>query len=57
MASSIQNFIQTVQRMQWSDYLDIFVSKFGYRKTDGMVQNANHGYHDGMKYLGSVKED
>ena len=28
MASSIQNFIQTVQRMQWSDYLDIFVVAF-----------------------------
>lgn len=39
------------------DYLDIFVSESGYKKTDGMVQNANHGSHDGMKYLGSVKED
>lgn len=28
MAGSIQNFIQTVQRMQWSDYLDIFVVAF-----------------------------
>lgn len=28
MASSIQNFIQTVCRMQWSDYLDIFVVAF-----------------------------
>ena len=28
MANSIQNFIQTVQRMQWSDYLDIFVVAF-----------------------------
>ena len=39
------------------DYLDIFVSEDGYTKTDGMVQNTNHGKHDGMKYLGSVKED
>jgi len=39
------------------DYLDIFVSESGYNKTDGMVQNRNHGSHDGMKYLGSVKED
>ena len=28
MISGIQNFIQTVQRMQWSDYLDIFVVSF-----------------------------
>jgi len=28
MMSSIQNFIQTVHRMQWSDYLDIFVVAF-----------------------------
>lgn len=28
MTSGIQNFIQTVQRMQWSDYLDIFVVAF-----------------------------
>ena len=28
MASGIQHFIQTVQRMQWSDYLDIFVVAF-----------------------------
>ena len=28
MMSGIQNFIQTVQRMQWSDYLDIFVVAF-----------------------------
>lgn len=28
MTSSIQNFIQTVQRMQWSDYLDIIVVAF-----------------------------
>ena len=28
MMSSIQNFIQTVQRMQWTDYLDIFVVAF-----------------------------
>ena len=28
MVSSIQNFIQTVQRMQWSDYLDILVVAF-----------------------------
>ena len=28
MASGIQNFIQTVLRMQWSDYLDIFVVAF-----------------------------
>ena len=39
------------------DYLDIFVSKSDYNKTDGMVQNDNHGSHDGMTYLGSVKED
>ncbi len=39
------------------DYLDIFVSESVYKKTDGMVQNANHSKHDGMKYLGSVKED
>ena len=39
------------------DYLDVFVSESGYTKTDGMVQNTNHGKHDGMKYLGSVKED
>lgn len=39
------------------DYLDVFVSESGYAKTDGMVQNTNHGKHDGMKYLGSVKED
>ena len=39
------------------DFLDIFVSEPEYKKTDGMVQNANHGNHDGMKYLGSVKED
>lgn len=39
------------------DYLDIFVSKDEYNKTDGMVTNANHGSHDGMKYLGSVKEE
>lgn len=39
------------------DYLDVFVSESGYKKTDGMVQNTNHGKHDGMKYLGSVKED
>ena len=38
------------------DYLDIFVSKSSYKKTDGIVQNDNHGSHDGMKYLGSVKE-
>ncbi len=38
------------------DYLDIFVSESGYNKTDGMEQNDNHGSHDGMKYLGSVKE-
>ena len=28
MTDSIQNFIQTVQRMQWSDYLDIVVVAF-----------------------------
>ena len=28
MVSSIQNFIHTVQRMQWSDYLDILVVAF-----------------------------
>jgi len=28
MMSGIQNFIQTVYRMQWSDYLDIFVVAF-----------------------------
>ena len=28
MMSGIQNFIQTVHRMQWSDYLDIFVVAF-----------------------------
>jgi len=28
MMSGIQHFIQTVQRMQWSDYLDIFVVAF-----------------------------
>lgn len=28
MLSGIQNFIQTVQRMQWSDYLDILVVAF-----------------------------
>lgn len=39
------------------DYLDIFVSESSYSKTNGMVRNANHGYHEGMKYLGSVKED
>lgn len=39
------------------DYLDIFVSEDGYNKTAGMVTNANHGSHDGMKYLGSVKKD
>ena len=38
------------------DYLDIFVSKSDYNN-DGMVQNDNHGSHDGMTYLGSVKED
>lgn len=38
------------------DYLDIFVSKSDYNK-DGMEQNDNHGSHDGMTYLGSVKED
>lgn len=38
------------------NYLDIFVSESGYNKTDGMVQNANHSTHSGMKYLGSVKE-
>lgn len=39
------------------DYLDVFVSEDGYNKTDGMVTNANHGSHDGMKYLGSVKKN
>ena len=39
------------------DYVDIFVSKQGYNKTDGMVRNSNHGEHSGMKYLGSIKED
>lgn len=39
------------------NHLDIFVSEPGYSKTDGMVQNANHGNHDGMKYLGSIKKD
>lgn len=39
------------------DYLDIFVSESGYKKTDGMVQNANHRTHEGMNYLGSIKED
>ena len=38
------------------DYLDIFVSKQGYSKTDGMVTNSSHGEHSGMKYLGSIKE-
>ena len=38
------------------NYLDIFVSEWGYTKTDGMVHNRNHGYHNGMKYLGSVVE-
>ena len=28
MMSGIQNFLQTVHRMQWSDYLDIFVVAF-----------------------------
>ena len=28
MASGIQDFITTVNRMQWSDYLDIFVVAF-----------------------------
>lgn len=28
MISGIQNFLQTVHRMQWSDYLDIFVVAF-----------------------------
>lgn len=39
------------------DYLDIFVSELSYQKTDGMVQNINHGSHIGMKYLGSIKEE
>lgn len=39
------------------DYLDIFVSESSYKKTDGMVQNSNHGSHNGMKYLGSIKEE
>lgn len=39
------------------NYLDVFVSKSEYTKTDGMMENDNHGKHDGMKYLGSVKED
>ena len=39
------------------DYLDIFVSESGYTKTDGMIQNAKHAKHNGMKYLGSIKED
>lgn len=38
------------------DYLDIFVSKSDYKKTNGMVQNAKHSSHSGMKYLGSVKK-
>lgn len=28
MMSAVQNFLQTVHRMQWSDYLDIFVVAF-----------------------------
>ena len=39
------------------DYLDVFVSESGYTKTDGMVRNWSHGYHLGMYYLGSIKED
>lgn len=39
------------------DYLDIFVSKSTYGKKDGMQINWNHGYHSGMYYLGSIKED
>lgn len=39
------------------DYPDIFVSESNYKKTDGMVRNWNHGYHSGMHYLGSIKED
>ena len=38
------------------EYLDIFISATNYNKTDGMVQNQDHGYHYGMKYLGSIKE-
>jgi hypothetical protein len=39
------------------EYLDIYVSKPSYSKTEGMVRNSNHRYHTGMKYLGSIKED
>ena len=39
------------------DYLDIFVSESGYNKKDGMVNNSKHGYHTGMTYLGSIKEN
>lgn len=39
------------------DYLDIFVSESGYSKRDGMVINMIHGYHSGMYYLGSIKEN
>ena len=39
------------------DYLDIFVSKSSYNKKDGMVNNSKHGYHTGMTYLGSIKEN
>lgn len=39
------------------NYLDIFVSESGYTKKNGMVYNSKHGYHTGMKYLGSIKEN
>ena len=41
MASSIQNFIQTVQRMQWSDYLDIIVVAFLIYKLLPMIRTPS----------------
>ena len=40
MMSSIQNFIHTVQRMQWSDYLDILVVAFLIYKILPLILNT-----------------
>lgn len=37
------------------DIVDIFVSNSDYKKKDWMHINGNHGYHNGLYYIGSIK--
>lgn len=52
-----QNTAKDILFVTNGQYLDIYVSNASYCKTDGMINNSNHVTIDGMKYLGSVKEE